>query len=131
MKENYSIIEQSELKFNVEQSKQTTFQSFFKELFNAEKNYSKLPTQRRHDNIMKQFVTALFVYSGPVAYNFIHKNIPECLPSLRTVQRLVDGSYTFQMEGVFEFNGLEEHLHLYNAKKSFLSVKMLLGLSVE
>ena len=118
IKENYSIIEQSELKFNVEQSKQTTFQSFFKELLhNAEKNCSKILTQRRHDNKIKQFATALFVYSGPVAYNFIHKNIPECLPSLRTVQRLVHGSYTFQMEGVFEFNGLEEHLHLYNAKK--------------
>ena len=118
IKENYSIIEQSELKFNVEQSKGTNYQSFFRELLhNAEKNCSKIPTQRRHDSLIKQFATALFVYSGPIAYNFMHKSIPEGLPSLRTVQRLVHSNYTFQMEGVFQFKALEEHLHLYNAKK--------------
>ena len=108
IKENYSIIEQSELKFNVEQSKGTNYQSFFRELLhNAEKNCSKIPTQRRHDNSIKQFATALFVYSGPIAYNFIYKKIPEGLPSLRTVQRVVHSNYTFQMEGVFQFKGLE------------------------
>ena len=54
-------------------------------LENAEKNCLKFPTQRRHNNLIKQFATALFVYSGPIAYNFLHKNMPECLPSLRTV----------------------------------------------
>ena len=101
IKENYGFIEQSapELKFNVDGS---NFHSFFKELLhNAEKNCSKIPTQRRHDTLVKDFATALFVYSGPIAYNFIHKNIPECLPSLRTVQRLVHSNYTFHVEGVF------------------------------
>ena len=55
------------------------------------------------------------MYSGPIAYNFIHKSIPECLPSLRTVQRIVHSSYTFHTEGIFYFKGLEEHLSLYNA----------------
>ena len=118
LKNNYNFIEQSELAFNVEQNNGSDFHSFFKELLrNAEKNCSKYPTQRRHDNLIKQFATALFVYSGPIAYNFIHKNIPECLPSLRTVQRLVHSTYTFHNEGVFQFKGLAEHLNLYNATK--------------
>ena len=118
LKENHSFIEQSELKFNVEQNAGSNFHSFFRELLsNAEKNCLKFPTQRRHSNLIKQFATALFVYSGPIAYNFLHKNMPECLPSLRTVQRLVHTTYTYHMEGVFHFKGLEEHLKLYNATK--------------
>ena len=57
--------------------------------------------------------------------------MPECLPSLRTVQRLVHSTYAYHMEGVFQFKGLEEHLNLYKAKKLFQLVKMLLDLSVE
>ena len=42
--------------------------------------------------------------------------MPECLPSLRTVQRLFHSAYAYHMEGVFEFKGLE-HLNLYKAKQ--------------
>ena len=47
--------------------------------------------------------------------------MPECLPSLRTVQSLVYSTYAYHMEGVFQFKGLEEHLNLYKAKKISIS----------
>ena len=34
-----------------------------------------------------------------------------------SVQRLVYTTYTYHMEGVFQFKGLEEHLNLYKATK--------------
>jgi len=62
IKENYKFIEQSELKFNVEQNNGRNFHSFFSKLLhNAEKNCSKFPIQRRHDNLIKQFATALYI----------------------------------------------------------------------
>ena len=57
-----------------------------KVLKNIEYNTGKIPTQRRHDTIIKKFATALYIFAGPMAYDFIHKNLPQALPSLRTVQ---------------------------------------------
>ena len=58
-------------------------------LATAEANAHKLPKQRRHTEIMKKFSTALLIYAGPLAYEFLHQNMPEALPSLRTVQTIV------------------------------------------
>ena len=49
---------------------------------NAEKNALKLPQQRRHELVLKTFATSLYILSGPMAYNFIHRNLPEAIPSL-------------------------------------------------
>ena len=43
-------------------------------LINAEQNVCKHPTQRRHTEILKKFATALFIYCGPLSYEFIHQN---------------------------------------------------------
>jgi len=58
-------------------------------IVNAEKNAGKYNTQRRHPDVLKKFSMALFIYAGPMAFEFIHQNMPEALPSLRTVQSLV------------------------------------------
>ena len=62
-------------------------------LLNAERNTDKLPTGRRHPEILKTFSTALFIFCGPLAYEFIQHNMPEALPSLRTVQNVVHKEY--------------------------------------
>ena len=59
--EHSDLVDQTELKFTVEEVTGNNFQSFFNELLhNAEKNSLKFPTQRRHSSIIKQFATAFF-----------------------------------------------------------------------
>ena len=53
-----------------------------KMLLTAESNALKLPQQRRYEAIMKKFSTSLFIFSGPIAYDFLHCMIPEAIPSL-------------------------------------------------
>ena len=71
-------------------------------LLNAEKNAKRLPQQRRHEEVMKKFSTSLFIYSGPMTYEFLHKNLPTALPSLRTVQRIVRNEYHLCMKVNFD-----------------------------
>lgn len=85
---------------------------------NAEMNALKLPQQRRHEVVMKKFATSLFIFSGPMAYNFVYRNLPEAIPSLRTVQRIVSDDYKPLHEGVFRFQELLSHLNSYNACKA-------------
>lgn len=37
--------------------------------------------------------TAPFIYCGPLAYDFLHQNMSQALPSLRTVQRIIHAQY--------------------------------------
>ena len=46
---------------------------------NAESNVQKLPQSRRHDRVLKRFATSLFIYCGPIAYQFININMPKAL----------------------------------------------------
>lgn len=85
-----------------------------KVLKNIERNHGKAPKQRRHDSIVKLFATALYIFSGSMTYEFIHRNLPEALPSLRTVEAIVQSQYSHIEEGVFRFDEAVEHLHKYN-----------------
>ena len=60
---------------------------------------------------------ALFIYAGPMAFEYIHQNMPEALPSLRTVQNLVHGHYKTLDEGQFRFDELAQHLKQYKSPK--------------
>ena len=53
---------------------------------NAGKNAYAYPTQRRHSEIMTKFATAFFIFCGPFAYEFLHKNLQQALPSTRSIQ---------------------------------------------
>ena len=86
-------------------------------LLTIESNALKLPQQRRYEAIMKKFSTSLFIFSGPIAYDFLHRNMPEAIPSLRTVQRVVAQEYQTLHEGVFRFDELLSQLDSYNASK--------------
>ena len=54
---------------------------------NATRNAGKQKTQRH--TVLKKFATLLYINAGSMAYQFIQGNIPEALPSLRTVQDIV------------------------------------------
>ena len=84
-------------------------------LRNATLNASRLPKQRRHEEVLKKFATSLLIYSGPLAYEFVHRNLPEALPSLRTVQRTISSQFQSFHEGVFCFDELLKHLEAYKA----------------
>ena len=59
-------------------------------IINTEKMLGSVAnTHRRHPEIVKKFSMALFIHAGPMAYEFIHQNMPEALPSLRMVQNIV------------------------------------------
>jgi len=86
-------------------------------LINAEKNVYKYPTQRRHSELLKKFATALFIYSGPLCYDFLHQNMPQALPSLRSVQNIIHSQYKVMHEGTFRFSDLAKHIANHNAPK--------------
>jgi len=52
-----------------------------------------------------------------MAFELIHQNMPEALPSLRTVQSLVHAQYKTLDEGNFRFDDLVNHLQQYNVPK--------------
>ena len=81
---------------------------------NAERNVLALPHGERHSEVLKKFSTALFIYAGPLAYEFLQKNLHQALPSLRTVQRTVHARYKAINEGEFCFDGLVSHIAQYN-----------------
>ena len=90
-------------------------------ILNAEKNVESLSNHRRHSEILKKFATALLIYVGPLSYEFIHSNMPEALPSLRTVQRTISSEYKSFTEGSFNFDDLLSHIKDHKASK-FISV---------
>ena len=101
-----------------------TFTAVFQRLIaNAERNLNKQPQQVRHDIILKKFATSLFIYCGSRAYTFIHNNMPQALPSLRTVQRFVAKDYQPIHEGVFRFDELLNHLIAFNPSRTVFNGK--------
>ena len=82
-----------------EWSKHTGVSSILQQLYaNAVKNASQ---QRRHETVLKKFSTSLFIYAGPMTYDFVHRNMPDAIPSLRTVQIIVHNEYVPVREGEF------------------------------
>lgn len=84
---------------------------------NAEKNAIVLPNRKRHEEVLKKFATSLFIYCGPLSYEFLHRNMSNALPSLRTVQRIVSDKYNALQEGKFRFDELLIHINSYKASK--------------
>ena len=82
---------------------------------NATNNIGKGLKRRRHTVIMIKFATLLYINAGSMAYNFIHRNIPEALPSLRTIPGIVQSQYQPFYEGYFHFDELIIHLKKHNA----------------
>lgn len=90
---------------------------------NAERNAMRLPKGRRHTEILKKFCTSLFIYAGPLAYEFIQQNLREALPCLRTVQQMVRSEYKPVKAGDFRFDGLVEYLTVtHNAPTRMVSI---------
>jgi hypothetical protein len=86
-----------------------------RKLLNAESNSQKFAKHRRYDSVLTKFATSLFIFAGPLAYNFVQSNMPNALPSLRTVQRKVNSDYQVILEGEFRFDELLLHLKNYNS----------------
>ena len=74
---------------------------------NAEKNTHKSKHGVRHQMV----ATSVLIYCGPMAYN-----LPNAIPSLRSVQRIIRDYKTF-IEGDCRFDGSLRHLISFNAAK--------------
>ena len=91
-----------------------SFPDMLKQLINnAVSNAHKHPKGRRHPEVIKNFSTSLFIFSGPFAYSFLQQNLGLSLPSIRTVQSYVYSQYNIINEGEFRFDGLLEHINRY------------------
>ncbi len=77
-------------------------------------NAGKIPVHRRHGEVIKKFAVALYILCGSMAYDFIYYNLPQALPSLRTVQSTVQSKYKHIHEGSFRFNDLADYLTAHN-----------------
>jgi hypothetical protein len=82
---------------------------------NAMKNFDRRENGRRHSSVLKKFATILLINAGPMAYDFIQRNMSEALPSLRTVQGIINSDYQQFREGAFRFDELLNHLYKHNA----------------
>ena len=99
-----------------------SFTNVFQELIkNAGHNHDKHPTRRRHSETIRKFTTALFLFAGPLAYEFIQQNVPQALPCARTIQTAIHSEYQVIDEGSFRFDELKEHIDRYKAP-SFVSI---------
>lgn len=86
--------------------------SIFEKLIqNAEHNYQKASKHRRYSEVI------LFIYSGPLAYNYIQQNMPTALPNLRTLQTRVNKDYSIIKDGEFRFNQLLHYLQKHSYPK--------------
>ena len=86
-------------------------------LLNITKNSEKDDKHQRHSETVKKFCTALFIYCGPLAYEFIQHNMKQALTSLRTIQRVLHSEYRTLDEGSFRFDELEKHIELHGCPK--------------
>ena len=84
---------------------------------NADQNYCKFPTCQRCSTTIKKFATALFLYSGPLAYEFLQQNIPQALPCTRTIQGAIYAEYNRIDEGSFRFDELQAHIERYKTPR--------------
>ena len=84
---------------------------------NSIDNSKKTPQGRRHDAVIKKFALSLYIFSGSLAYHFLHQNLPQSLPSLRTVQRMIHKEYSSITEGEFRFDELLKHIDYCKAPK--------------
>ena len=79
-------------------------------LESAKRNSNKVPTQRRHSSIFKKIGTLLYIYAGSMTYHFIQQNMQEALPSLSTIQSIVQSQYHHIEEWTYQFDALITHL---------------------
>lgn len=86
-------------------------------LSNITRNMGKIPTQRRHGSNVKKFATSLYIFSGSTAYEFLQQNLPHALPSLKTVQNIVNSCYSHIEEGQFQFEKIKLHLDKHRLPK--------------
>ena len=100
----------------VNSANKLSFSNILQQLIkNAERNHDKYHTHRRHSEIIKKFAMALFLFAGPLSYEFLHQNIPQALPCVRTIQTAIYSEYQIIDEGLFRFGQLKEHIDRYKA----------------
>ena len=92
---------------------------YFQQLLqNAHNNSSHLPHSRRHSEVIKKFSLSLLLQTGSTGYQLLHKNMPEALDSLPTVQREAAKQVNPPSEWEFAFfDQLSVHLESYNSPR--------------
>ena len=57
----------------------------------------------------------MFIWSGPIAYEFLHRNIPEAIPSVLLIRNKIYSQYSDISEGVLMFDELLAHLKRFKS----------------
>ena len=79
-------------------------------LENITQNLPRSKCSYRYNAHVQRFAVSLFILAGRNAYNFVRMNIPCALPSISTVQLLIDKEDGRMIEGDFRFGTLKRHL---------------------
>ena len=65
---------------------------------------------QRYSPTIKKLATALLLYSGSLAYEFLQQNIPEAMPCNRTIQSAIYADYNSIDEGSFRFDEMQAYI---------------------
>jgi len=115
------ILENKQLSTFINSSLQTNKPSqvifnsaFLQKLYeNSVINASRKPNGHRHNEIIIKFSISLFIWSGPIAYEFLHRNMPAAIPSISLIRNKIHSQYRDIPEGMFRFDELVLHLQRF------------------
>lgn len=84
---------------------------FLKSLFEAaDANYNRHEKGNRYSNTLKLFASYIFVLGGRNTYETLQKNLPNCLPSITTIERSMKTINEPIREGEFCFAELKTYV---------------------
>ncbi|CAF4032409.1 unnamed protein product [Rotaria sp. Silwood1] len=82
-------------------------------------NISKSSNHFRYHDLVKKFAICLYILGGKQTYEFIRMNLYGSLPSLFTLNDILNNSDTAMEEGEFTFDALQQQLHSLDTKFCF------------
>ena len=90
-------------------------------LENITRNMTRPKNSYRYDEHVKRFAVSLFILAGRNAYEFARANIPGALPSISSIQTLLDEEEKHMVEGEYRFDVLQRQLSLTDTNIAFCS----------
>lgn len=80
----------------------------------AQSNAKKSKEGMRYSSTLQLFATYIRMLSGPLVYETLYANLPNCLPSPSTVNRYISKKGPVIIEGVIRHRELKEYLEEKN-----------------
>jgi len=76
-------------------------------------------SQYRYDEKLKSFAVCLYILGGKTTYEFIRLNLPGALPTLTTINTLIQNGHENIIEAKFRFNQMENYLNSFGVQHAY------------